>query len=185
MKVTLLTKKTRGASVHAVVRLHFGDVESLKNQDIPAILAGRLLMRGTSSKNRQQIQDEIDRVKAQINIAGSATGANATVETTRENLPAALRLVAEMFKDSVFPENEFEEVRKEQLHQSGFRTDGASSSRRHTVATDSLPLSEGRRPGDDVAGRPRRRVEVGQVRRGEGILQTLLWCVPFGDGGRR
>ena len=115
MKVTLLTKKTRGASVHAVVRLHFGDVDSLKNQDIPALLAGSLLMRGTSSKNRQQIQDEMDRVRAQINITGSATGANASIETTRENLPAALRLAAEMFKDSVFPENEFEQVRKEQL----------------------------------------------------------------------
>ena len=115
MKVTFLNKKTRGASVHAVVRLHFGDVENLKNQDIPAVLAGRLLMRGTASKNRQQIQDEIDRVKAQINMTGSATGASATIETTRENLPAALRLVAEMFKDSVFPESEFEQVRKEQL----------------------------------------------------------------------
>ena len=115
MKVTLLPKKTRGGSVHCVVRLHFGNLESLKNQDVPASLAGRLLMRGTRSKNRQQIQDEMDRLKAQINVIGGATGANASIETTRENLAAALRLVAEILKDPVFPESEFEQVRKEEM----------------------------------------------------------------------
>jgi zinc protease len=115
MKVALLPKKTRGNSVRVVVRLHFGDVESLMNQDIPASLAGQLLMRGTNSKNRQQIQDEMDRLKAQINIGGNASGANANVETIRENLVATLQLVAEVLKDPVFPETEFEQVRKDEL----------------------------------------------------------------------
>ncbi len=120
MKVTLLPKKTRGGSVHAVVRLHFGDVESLKNQDIPASLAAQVLMRGTRSKNRQQIQDEMDRLKAQINVFGGATGANGSIETTKENLPAALRLLAEILKDPSFPESEFEQVRNAQMTQLDF-----------------------------------------------------------------
>ncbi len=45
LKVSLLTKKTRGASVHLALRLHFGDVDSLKGQDVVASLAGSALMR--------------------------------------------------------------------------------------------------------------------------------------------
>ncbi len=115
MKVALLTKKTRGSSVHAVVRLHFGDLNGLMNQDVPAGLAGATLMRGTGSRNRQQIQDEMDKIKAQISVTGSATGASATIETTRENLVAALKLAGDILKDASIPETEFEQIRKDEL----------------------------------------------------------------------
>jgi zinc protease len=115
MKVTFLTKKTRGGSVQALVRLHYGDVVSLNNMEVPASLAGSTLMRGTKSKNRQQIQDETDRLKAQITVFGGATGANANIETTRENLPGALRLVAEVLKEPSFSETEFDQVQKQQI----------------------------------------------------------------------
>jgi len=115
MKVSLLPKKTRGANVNAVVSLHFGDVEGLKNKRVVATLAGQSLIRGTQKKNRQQIQDEIDRLKAQINVSGGATGASASIETTRENLPAALRLAGEILKEATIPESEFEQIRKAML----------------------------------------------------------------------
>ncbi len=57
----------------------------------------------------------MDRLKAQINIGGSATGANVAIETTRENLPAALRLAGEILREPSFPESEFEQIRKEYL----------------------------------------------------------------------
>ena len=41
---------------------------------------------------RQQIQDEFDRLKARVNISGWGSGVTVSVETTRENLPAVLRL---------------------------------------------------------------------------------------------
>jgi len=115
LKVSLLTKKTRGASVHLTLRLHFGDVDSLKNKDVISSLAGSTLIRGTVHKNRQQIQDEIDRLKAQLNVGGSATGATVSIETTRDNLPAALRLAGEILREPAFPESEFEQIRKETL----------------------------------------------------------------------
>ncbi len=115
MKVSLLEKKTRGESVHALIRLHFGDIESLQGKETTARLAGATLIRGTANKNRQQIQDEIDRLKAQVNVSGNATGANVNIETTRENLPAVLRLAGEILKQPIFPESEFEQVRKEEL----------------------------------------------------------------------
>jgi zinc protease len=115
MKVSLLSKKTRGASVHAVIRLRFGDVDSLKGKDTVASMAGDTLIRGTEHKNRQQIQDEIDKLKAQLRVGGDATGANVSIETTRENLPAVLRLAGEILKEPTFPETEFELVRKDQI----------------------------------------------------------------------
>jgi zinc protease len=120
MKVSLLEKKTRGASVHAVISLHFGDLDSLAGKSTTAELAGATLIRGTAHKNRQQIQDEIDKLKAQLNVNGGATSANVSIETTRENLPAVLRLAGEILKEATLPESEFEEIRKEQLTQLDF-----------------------------------------------------------------
>jgi zinc protease len=120
MKVSLLQKKTRGGSVHAVITLHFGDLESLAGKDIVAGLAGDTLIRGTANKNRQQIQDEIDKLKAQLNVSGGATSADVSIETTHENLPAVLRLAGEILKEATLPESEFEEIRKEQLTQLDF-----------------------------------------------------------------
>jgi zinc protease len=115
MKVSLLPKKTRGANVRVALRLHFGDVDSLMNKDVVASLAGSTLIRGTATKNRQQIQDEIDKLKAQLNVSGDATGAQVSIETTRDNLPGALRLAGEILRQPSFPETEFEQIRKEQL----------------------------------------------------------------------
>ncbi|HTQ53960.1 MAG TPA: pitrilysin family protein [Bryobacteraceae bacterium] len=120
MKVSLLEKKTRGGAVRAVISLHFGDVESLKDLDTIAGLAGSTLIRGTTHKNRQQIQDEIDRLKAQVNVGGGPTGANVSIETVHDNLPAVLRLAGEILKEATLPEAEFEEVRKEELTQLEF-----------------------------------------------------------------
>jgi zinc protease len=115
MRVSLLTKKTRGASVQAVIQLHFGDLDSLKGKGTVAALAGSTLIRGTANKNRQQIQDEIDKLKANLEVSGSATGASVAIETTRENLPAVLRLAGDLLKEATLPDTEFEEIRKEQL----------------------------------------------------------------------
>ncbi len=115
LKVALLPKKTRGATVHAVIDLHFGTVETLKHKDILGSLTASVLIRGTSSKNRQQIQDEIDRLKAQLNVGGSATGASVSIETVRANFIPVLQLASEILQTPTIPESEFEEVRKEEL----------------------------------------------------------------------
>jgi zinc protease len=72
-------------------------------------------MRGTKNKSRQQIQDEIDRLKAQINVSGGATSATASIETIEANLPGALRLAAEILREPAFPESEFETVRQQRI----------------------------------------------------------------------
>jgi zinc protease len=117
MKLALLPKKTRGGTVVAALTFRFGDEKSLMNRAISASLAGQMLMRGTARRTRQQIKDELDRLKARVSVAGGATGANISVETVRDNLPAVLRLVAEVLREPSFPALEFEQLKQELLAQ--------------------------------------------------------------------
>jgi zinc protease len=115
VKVVLLPKKTRGGTVTASFVARFGDEKSLFGKVEVGQLTGALLMRGTKSKSRQQIQDEMDRLKAQISVAGGVNNATFTIHTTDENLAGALKLAAEILREPAFPENEFEQVRKQTI----------------------------------------------------------------------
>ncbi len=115
LQLALVPKKTRGATVNANLQLRFGDEASLQNKGPAATLAGSLLARGNKRLSRQQLQDEFDKLKAQVNIGGSASGASASIQTTRDNLPAVLKLVMESLRDPIFPEAEFTQLKRELL----------------------------------------------------------------------
>ena len=115
IKLALLPKKTRGGKVVAQMTFRYGDEKSLMNRATAAQLAGGMLMRGTTKHTRQQIQDELDRLKARVNVAGGATQTNVVVETTRENLPAVMKLVAEILREPAFPADEFEQLKRQSL----------------------------------------------------------------------
>ncbi|HEY2972494.1 MAG TPA: pitrilysin family protein [Pyrinomonadaceae bacterium] len=115
IKLALLSKKTRGGKVVAQLTVRFGDERSLMNRSTDAVLAGAMLMRGTNKHSRQQIQDELDRLKARVRVSGGATQANVSIETTRENLPSVMPLVAEILREPAFPEREFELLKQEYL----------------------------------------------------------------------
>lgn len=112
MKVVLLSKKNRGGTVTAQIGLRFGDSKAVFGKETAANMAGSLLMRGTKNKSRQQIQDEIDRLKAQINVGGGVTSANANIQTVEANLEGTLRLAAELLREPSFPQNEFDQMRQ-------------------------------------------------------------------------
>jgi zinc protease len=115
MKISLLSKKTHGATVHGSIALHFGDVESLKNRSVAAKLVGSTLIEGTRSKDRQQIQDEIDRLKSRLTIDGGPRGADVSFETGRESLPGMLQLVTDILEHATLPDSEIEQNRKRQI----------------------------------------------------------------------
>lgn len=115
MKVALLSKKTRGATVNVSLALHYGDEKSLMNRGVEAGMTGEMLMRGTAKHTREQIKDEFDRLKARVNVGGGSRQASANVETVRENLPAVLRLLAEVLREPVFPANEFDQRKTQWL----------------------------------------------------------------------
>jgi zinc protease len=143
--LVMFPKKTRGGMVTALVNVRFGDEKSLFGKSTSGEMAGALLMRGTKTKNRQQIQDETDRLKAQIGVSGGVDSASANVRTLEANLPDALRLVRELLRESKFPEAEFEQVRLQ-------RIESAESNKSEPTALASVEMQRHMRaqykPGD-------------------------------------
>ncbi|HTU65629.1 MAG TPA: pitrilysin family protein [Steroidobacteraceae bacterium] len=114
-KLVLLPKKTRGGAVVATMALHFGDAKSLMNRGDVGPMTGAMLMRGSLKHTRQQISDELDRLKARVDIGGGSQGGAVNIETTRENLPAVLTLVTEVLRQPAFDAKELELLRSERL----------------------------------------------------------------------
>jgi len=115
LDVALLPKENRGDAVVANLTLRFGDEKSLMNRADAAQFVGQLLQRGTTKHTRQQIQDEFDRLKAQVRVFGGATSAIVSIETTRQNLLAVLRLVGEILREPAFPQTEFDLLKQETI----------------------------------------------------------------------
>jgi len=115
MKLALLPKKTRGGTVNAVLSLDFGDLETARGKQMVGSMTSRVLMRGTQHHSRQEIEDEMARLRSEIRVFGGVGGAYASIQTVRENLPAALRLVAEILREPTFPESELAQARKEAI----------------------------------------------------------------------
>ncbi|MEO8026263.1 MAG: insulinase family protein, partial [Bryobacteraceae bacterium] len=145
MKLALLPKKTRGGSVNAVLTLHFGELDALRGQAVPGSAAGLMLMRGTTQKTRQQIQDALDKMKARMNVAGAASSASASIDTVHDSLPDALRLAAEVLRQPAFPEREFE-----QWKQSNIANLERAKSEPQTLATVAINKHLQIYPPDDI-----------------------------------
>ena len=107
IKLALLPKKTRGESVSVAMSLHWGDEKTLFGQQTIASLTSGMLMRGTTKYSREQLADEFDKLKF--------SGDLFHFQTTREHLPAAIRLVAHVLKSPSFPTTEFEQLRSQSL----------------------------------------------------------------------
>jgi zinc protease len=112
LKIALLPRKTRGQTVEMQLMLHIGNDQDLMNRGLAGLVTGQMLMRGTAKRTRQQLRDELDKLNAQGFIQGMWQQANVFMTTTRQHLPALLRLVAEVLRDPSFPADEFEELKR-------------------------------------------------------------------------
>jgi zinc protease len=115
MKLAMLPKTSRGGIVSATIQLRFGDEKSLTGLRAVGDLTGALLMRGTTTKTRQQLQDEMVKWNARINVNGGAGSAIATINTTEANLVPALRLAVEMLREPAFPNTEFDQAKQQRV----------------------------------------------------------------------
>lgn len=105
LKVALLPKKNRGATVRVLIQPRWGDEKSLFGKSVAASLADAMIMRGSSRFTRQQIADEMTRLKMQGSLRG--------FQTDRTHLADALRLAAHVLREPSFPADEFEQLKRE------------------------------------------------------------------------
>ena len=115
IRAALLPKENRGDAVTVRFSFRHGTEDALRGKATAAGYAGTLLMRGTERRSRQEISDEFDRLKVQGSVGGGVTAASVGLTTVRDNLPAALRLAAEILREPAFDEKEFELLREENL----------------------------------------------------------------------
>ncbi len=115
MKVALLPKKTRGATVQFSLRLHYGDVATIAGKEAEGRLTAGMLMRGTAKHSRQEIEDALDRLRATLSVGGGQSAVTATGQTVRANLAPTLDLVAEILHQPSFPASELETLRRARI----------------------------------------------------------------------
>ncbi|GAA4417954.1 pitrilysin family protein [Nibrella viscosa] len=117
LRFALLPKSTRGGSVNAQIRLRYGDEKSLMNRTLAGSLTASMLERGTRTRTYQQIKDELDKLKTRAYVYGGGQEVNIQIETSKENLPAALTIIMDYLRNPSFPESEFEKLKQERLAQ--------------------------------------------------------------------
>jgi zinc protease len=115
IEFAFLPKETRGNSVSARMTLRFGDEKNLMNQDAASTFVAMMLDKGTKTMSRQKIQDELDRLKARVQIFGGGGTTSVNIETEHDNLPEVMKLVGDMLKNPSFTPEEFEKLKEEQL----------------------------------------------------------------------
>ncbi|HEY4637837.1 MAG TPA: insulinase family protein, partial [Burkholderiales bacterium] len=111
VRIALLPRRTRGAKVVARIDLHWGDEQNTRGRNTACTLAGEMLMRGTRKHTRAELREAFERLQATVSVSASG----ATLETRREHLDEALRLVAEVLREPAFPASEFEELKRSSL----------------------------------------------------------------------
>jgi zinc protease len=115
IKLVMLPKETRGDAVNAVIRLNYGDENTLKGAGRYAGITTQMLMRGTRNSSRQEIQDELARLQSQLNVGGGAGLATANIQSTRANLAEVLRLAIEVLREPAFPDNELATLKQQTI----------------------------------------------------------------------
>jgi len=115
VKVALLPKKTRGQAVHARLTLRYGTTESLRGYETACDLLPHVMLRGTKRLSRQEIQDELDRLRATISASGDTGVVTFSIETKRDKLPAVLDLLRQIVREPSLPATEFEVLRLQQI----------------------------------------------------------------------
>lgn len=110
-----MPKETRGDAVQANLTFKFGTQVSLRNKAWIATLTGSMLDKGTATMNRQEIKDAFDNMKANVRINANSGALYVNIETEREFLGEAVKLVGDVLKNPSFPEEEYGKLVDEQL----------------------------------------------------------------------
>lgn len=112
IKVALLPKKTRGATVVLRMTLRYGNEKSLFGQTKAAEYLPVMMTRGTKQLTRQQLQDQLDQNTATLAASGSAGEATFAIQTKRDKLPAVLDLLRQVLREPVFPASELDVLKQ-------------------------------------------------------------------------
>ena len=174
VEVSLLRKENRGDAVSVQFSFRHGTEAALMGRATAGSLAGSMLMRGTTERSRQEISDELDRLRAQGSVSGSALSAGGSFTTVRENLAAVLRLAGEVLRETRLRSRRIRPAARREA--GGDRTAAVGAPGAGLPGLQPAPEPAFRGPSallDHLRGR-HRAPERGDGRGGEGVLVRLL-----------
>ncbi len=109
-KYALLEKPTKGDKINASITLQFGNETSLSNKNEVGGLLAAMLKKGTTTRTKEQIKDELDKIKTDISFGWTAGGLNINLNTDKANLPAALALLEDLLLHPKLDAEEFDKL---------------------------------------------------------------------------
>ncbi len=113
VQYAFLPKKTRGQMVNLRLSLHYSNPQALAPLAAAEEFLGAMLQRGTERYTRQQLQDELARLRAQVQVGNDKGELMLTVQVKRDNLLETLELVEQILRQPTFPKDEFEVLKRQ------------------------------------------------------------------------
>ncbi|QVL35003.1 insulinase family protein [Telmatocola sphagniphila] len=113
IKTAFITKKTKGEVVDLHLNLRFGNEETLKGKNKSIDLLGDLLMRGTATKTRKQIQDELDALGSNLSVGADLGLLTVSIHSKKSKLLPTLAILEDVLRHPGFNVEEFELLKNE------------------------------------------------------------------------
>lgn len=120
---SLLRRQTRGDRVNLRLQLQWGELASLSGRWREADLIDWMVPGATRLLTRQQFDDRLRDLDAQLLVDVSPNGLDLTLRVQRERLDAALELAIASIRDPVFPPDLFRERRDQAISRLRERSD--------------------------------------------------------------
>jgi zinc protease len=112
MKASLLPKASKGGAVNVSLQLRLGSAASLNGKAEIGSLTASMLMRGGARLSRQQIADAFNAINTQVSVGGTAELVDVSLKSSREHLPAAMALLAEVLQKPAFNKEQLQEMQR-------------------------------------------------------------------------
>ncbi len=113
MRYALLPKKTRGGGVSLQVSLRFGTEQTLIDRLAAAELLGMLMSRGSEQLSYQALQDELTRLRADMQINSTPGLLQVQVNTKSQFVPEVLDLLEQVLRTPRLSGEELEVIRRQ------------------------------------------------------------------------
>jgi zinc protease len=113
MKVALLPKPTRGQTVRVSMALRVGNERSLTGLREVSELTAAMIDKGGAGLSRVQIQDRLDALKSELQIASNGDEVKVTMLSHRDTVADAIALLAQLLRAPAFPASALDELKRQ------------------------------------------------------------------------
>ncbi|HEU5297331.1 MAG TPA: pitrilysin family protein [Burkholderiaceae bacterium] len=113
MKVALLPKPTRGQTVRISMAMRVGNERSLTGLREVSEFTAAMIDKGGAGLTRVQIQDRLDALKSELQVASSGDEVRVTLRSQRDTVADTIKLLAHLLRSPSFPAAALDELKRQ------------------------------------------------------------------------